>query len=172
MLTGYLSDVFGRLFILKTCGFLGGVSFILYEILLEGTFRSVLIFTTSFGFSGIFNTIFIYSPEVFPTSIRSTVMSYLFFISRCGALLVPSVSAAIKRNAFVFGAMSILSSYLAFNLPETLGQPIEDDVPESKKQMSFLSSSKRLFSDKPSFRQIVDDSYFFNISSKDLKPSN
>jgi hypothetical protein len=169
LLTGYLCDVFGRLVILKGCGFLGGFSFIFYEILIEGPIKSVLIFTTSFGFSGVFNVIYIYTPEAFPTSIRSTVMSFVFFISRIGALLVPSVSAAVEKNAFVFGALSIFSSYLAFRLPETLGQPLEDDVPESKKQMTFLSSSRNLLSkDAPSYKLMVDDSYF-NTSFKNLK---
>jgi hypothetical protein len=171
LLTGFLCDVFGRLVVLKACGFLGGVSFILYEVLLEGTVKSMLIFTTSFGFSGVFNVIYIYSPEAFPTTIRSTVMSFLFFVSRIGALLVPSISAAVPRNAFIFGGLSLVSSYLAFSLPETLGQPIEDDVPESKKQMTFLSSSKRLMQSGISYKQMVDDSYF-NLSSKNLNNTN
>jgi len=173
LFSGYLADEYGRLFVLKYLGFIGGFGFILYELIPSDTIKTIFIFVTSFGFAAVFNVVFIYSPEIFPTSIRSTVMGYLYFISRLGALLVPSVSAVIPRVPFVFGILSIISSYLCYRLPETLGREIEDDMPEVIRQKSFLSTSNnavrrskklsnRLMS-KLSFNKAIVSDYYFKI---------
>ena len=142
--SGFLADELGRVIILKSSGILGGVAFILYELTSEPAWlKSVFIFMTSFGFSATFNLIYIYSPESFPTTIRSTVMGFLYLISRFGALLVPSVSAIIPHNPILFGILSLFSAYCSSLLPETLGVEIPDDVPESKRQFSFLSTSNK-----------------------------
>ncbi len=58
ILSGYLAEEFGRIIVLKVTGFIGGVSFILYEMIHESQwYRSIFIFLTSFGFSGTFNLI-------------------------------------------------------------------------------------------------------------------
>jgi hypothetical protein len=113
-----------------------------------------------------FNVIYIYSPESFPTTIRSTVMGFLFLISRLGALLVPSISAIVPHNPIFFGVLAILSAYCSTMLPETLGTEIPDDVPESKRMYSFLSKSDNSASKKAkspmntSRKTIVSDFYF------------
>jgi OCT family organic cation transporter-like MFS transporter 4/5 len=132
MISGYLANLYGRLFVLKLCGYLGGVSFLIFEFIDDPRLRSVLIFLTSFGLSGLFNIMYIYSPEVFPTSIRSTVIGFLYLTSRTGALLVPTFSAVVKKTALVFGIMSLLSCFLTGYLKESMGCAIEDEVPEFK----------------------------------------
>ena len=169
LISGYLADKYGRLIVLKSSGFLGGIGFILYFFIENHSIKTMLIFITSLGFSATFNVIFIYSPEIFPTSIRSTVMGFLYFISRLGALIVPSVTVIIPKPALLFGILSVISSYLCFNLTETLGKEIEDDMPEINRQKSFLSSglnksntklSRRNFSKNSLGVPIVSDYYF------------
>jgi len=167
--SGYLADEFGRVIVLELSGAFGGIAFIIYELVSGPDWlKSALVFATSFGFSATFNLIFIYSPELFPTTIRSTVMGFLFLMSRLGALMVPAISAIIPHNAIFFGVLALLSSYCSTMLPETMGTEIPDDVPESKRRHSFLSQSSgnsnkdgRSF---PSFRvsrkSIVSDFYF------------
>ena len=167
--SGYIADEYGRLIVLKGSGFLGGIGFILYVLIDNPSIKSLLVFITSFGFSALFNVIFIYSPEIFPTSIRSTVMGYLYLLSRLGALIVPSVSSIIPNPPILFGVLSIISSFLCFYLSETLGQEIEDDMPEIVRKKSFLSSnrlksniisSRRNFSKKSLNRAILSDHFF------------
>ena len=173
MLSGYCADEFGRVLVLKVSGLLGGFGFILYEIISEPNWlRTLFVFFTSLGFSGVFNVIYIYSPEAFPTSIRSTVMGFLYLVSRFGAILVPSFSAIVPHVNIFFSLLSIFSSYLCSFLPETLGEDIIDDIPEamSGRQSSFLSkridksqlcraslmNMKRTFSNK----SLINDFYF------------
>jgi len=126
---------------------------------------------TSFGFSATFNVIYIYSPEIFPTSVRSTVMGFLYLISRLGALIVPTVSAIIPHTPFLFGILAIISSYLCFKLTETLGRDMEDDMPEVNRQKSFLSTSNRKLSrkftskyfSKFSYKKSIVSDYYFKI---------
>lgn len=173
MLSGYVADEIGRAFVLRFAGLLGGVGFIMYELIQIQSIKTILIFMTSFGFSATFNVIYIYSPEAFPTTIRSTVMGFLYLASRLGALMVPSVSSILSHVAIFFGALSILSSYLCFGLEETLGKDIQDDVPEAIRQSSFLSkraSRKNITSlrqisrlSKNSIRKSIVSDFYFKV---------
>ena len=152
LLTGYLADQYGRLIIFKISGLIGGIAFILFELFSNITFKTILIFITSFGFSGTFNLIFIYSPEIFPTTIRSTTMGFLYFMSRLGPLLVPTLSKFLPHIPILFGFLSLSTSYLSFKLEETLGRDIEDDMPDIVRQKSFLSFNQK--KSQKSFRNI------------------
>ncbi len=172
LVSGYCADEFGRLFVLRSSGIIGGITFILYELTNSHSIKTVMIFITSFGFSATFNVIFIYSPEIFPTSVRSTVMGYLYLISRLGALLSPSVSAIIPHMPILYGVLAVVSSYLCFQLTETLGKNIEDDMPEvmPTRQTSFLSQNRhaswknsRKYLSKMSFNKSIVSDYYFKI---------
>jgi OCT family organic cation transporter-like MFS transporter 4/5 len=130
MISGYLANLYGRLFVFRLYGYLGGVSFLLVGLVTDPVIQVALVFMTSFGLSGLFNIMYIYSPEVFPTSIRSTVIGYLYLISRTGALLVPTFSAIVKRSWLVFAIMTLVSCFMTRYLKESLGCAIEDEVPE------------------------------------------
>lgn len=173
IISGYCADEFGRLIVLKSAGFLGGTGFILYEMISSHKIKTILIFITSFGFSATFNVIYIYSPEIFPTSVRSTVMGFLYLLSRFGALIVPSVSAFVPHSPLLFGVLAIVSSYLCFQLTETLGREMEDDMPEVVRQKSFLSTSNRAISkklsrkylSKMSFNKAIVSDYYFKVDA-------
>jgi len=130
----------GRLFVLKSAGFVDGIGFILYEIFGNYSIKTLFIVMTCFGFSATFNVIFKYSPEIFPTSIRSTVMGFLYLISRKRALIVPTVTITISYTQILFGILSIVTSYLCFQLTEPLRRDIDEDMPKVNRQKSFLSS--------------------------------
>lgn len=140
IITGYCANKYGRVFVLRISGILGGFGFIAYSFIDDLIMKSVFIFLTSFGFSATLTIMFIYSPEVFPTTIRSTAVGFLYFISRIGALIVPSVSAIIPRIQLFFGMLAIISSCLSFYLTETLGRELEDEVPEVKSKKFSKSS--------------------------------
>jgi MFS family permease len=167
--SGYMADEFGRVIVLELSGAIGGAAFILWELTTNPNWlKSVFVFITSFGFSATFNTIYIYSPESFPTTIRSTAMGFLFLISRLGALLVPSVSAIVPHNPIFFGILAIISAYCSTMLPETLGSEIPDDVPESKRAFSFLSKSginsdKKYMSPMNASRKTIISDFYFKV---------
>jgi hypothetical protein len=183
MMSGWCADVYGRKIVLQGCNIVGGISFLLFELVSTPSVKTVLLFITSLGFSSVFNVIYIYSPEAIPTSIRSTVMGILFVASRIGAMSVPTVLRVINHPPFFFAILAIVSGYLCTFLEETLGAELEDDIPENTKpeqQQSFFTSSRRLLGSKGEKlrRTIVSDTYFtqtsekfkkFNVSSNKLK---
>ena len=143
LLTGYLADQNGRLIIFKISGMIGGIAFILFELFSNTTIKTILIFITSLGFSGAFNLMFIYSPEIIPTTIRSTTMGFLYSMSILGPMLVPSLSRFVPHIPILFGVLSLTSTYFSFKLVETLGRDIEDDMPDIVRQNSFLSFNQK-----------------------------
>ena len=163
IVSGYLADKYGRLIVLQGSQFFGGLGFIFYVFFDNVKIKSFLVFMTSFGFGASFNLIFIYTPEIFPTSIRSTVMGYLYLISRMGALAAPYLRNIPKPPIFL-GILSLLSSYLCSHLTETLGKEIDDDIPETKKEFLFPDAdSRRKFSSISRLstnQSIVSEQYF------------
>lgn len=138
--SGYFAEEYGRVIVLKISGLIGAFGFFSYEIISSNIIKSFLVFLTSFGFSATINVLFIYSPEVFPTTVRSTVMGFLFLMSRLGALCVPPLSALIPHFNYVFAFLALIQSLLAFYLEETLEKDLEDDIPELIRPKSFLST--------------------------------
>ena len=170
LLTGYLADQYGRLIILKIFGFIGGLAFIFHEIFSNIFLKAIFIFFTSFGFAGNFNVVYLYSPEIIPTTIRSTTMGYLFFMNKIGPLIVPTLTMFVPHLPIVFGVLSIISSYLCFKLTETLGREIEDDIPELMRQKSFLSFNQRKseksygdFKSRGSNEKLMNRDSYFNL---------
>lgn len=71
--------------------------------------------------------------ELFPTVIRSAVLSYQNQAARVGGIIAPFIVMASAGGAsgnlvpfLTFGAASVLASLLIFTLPETLGVPLPD----------------------------------------------
>lgn len=139
--SGYFAEEYGRLIVLKISGFMGGFGFIFFELVENKSLKSLFIFITSFAFSASNNVQYIYSPEVFPTSVRSTVMGFLFLISRLGAVAVGPLSSMIPGISALFVLFSIGQSVLCFWMEETLDSDLLDDVPEMIRQKSFLTTS-------------------------------
>ena len=170
LLSGWCADIYGRKIVLEMGSICGGVCFIVYELLNPSPLKTIMIFGTSFGFSSVFNVIFIYSPEAMPTSVRSTVMGMLYLVSRIGAMMVPTLLRVINHPPIFFGILSLISAYLATYLEETLGTELPDDLQEVSVGNSFFSSSRKLlgsYKKGSKIRQtIVSDYYFKNSYDK------
>ena len=73
----------------------------------------------------------IYVPELFPTSIRSTANGLFIAFSRFGAILAPIINTSISKAYLphTFYLSSILASLVLISsliLPETKGKPMDD----------------------------------------------
>jgi len=109
----------------------------------EGTKPFVMMFNMigKFGITGSFGTVFLYAPEIFPTTIRNQAMGIASLGGRVGNMLAP-YSSLVARSipwlpGILFGILSIAVGFLTFFLPETLNralpQTIEDIENWSKK---------------------------------------
>jgi MFS family permease len=78
IVSGFLAGIFGRIIVMKYLSFIGGVSFILNFLIESKYLRSILVFISSFGFSGSLNILYIYTPETF------NIWIFIFNFSRSG----------------------------------------------------------------------------------------
>ncbi|XP_045764037.1 organic cation transporter protein-like [Maniola jurtina] len=92
-----------------------------------------------------FIIVFLFGVELFPTSIRNSVLGILSVISRVGQITAPSINA-LSENASgaVFGVLALVGTLFCFLLPETK----DTELPSS------LDDTKILTRGKP---QLVED---------------
>ena len=140
MTSGVLANKFGRARVIKILSYLGGFVFILSYFLQKNyDFLSlVLLFISSFGFSGSLNLLYIYTNELFPINIKAMTFGFLYFISRAGVMALP-LFLATEYYPIILGVLSVPCGYLMGKLPETLGKKLLDDVPENIRNYSALS---------------------------------
>ena len=132
--SGQLADKLGRITIfLWSCG-IGTLGYILYLIVPFGKF--IFIFIAMVGYSGIFNILTIYSPEIYPTKIRNTAYSYSSFISRLSPICVPILTQAFPNLIdYSFILWGIISGLICMTLEETLGKKRKDIIPEEEEDI-------------------------------------
>ena len=134
LLSGYLSGKVGRTLILKIGGIVGALGF-LGNQLCPYRIKPVLLLIAMMGFSSTFNVLYIYSPEIIPSSIRSTVCGALYFCGMVAPTFVPIFKTYIPGIfEYFFIVFGFLYSIMCMNLPETLGKEIKDEIPEEKKE--------------------------------------
>ena len=93
------------------------------------------IFLAQFGkyaVSGATAISWIFVPELFPTSVRSTANGFFIAISRFGAITTPIINASINKDyiSYTFYISSILALFVLLLslilLPETKDKPMDD----------------------------------------------
>ena len=101
-----------------------------------------------FCIAGAYAIIYLYSSELFPTSIRNSCMGACSMMARVGSMLAPlslSVSSDPHFPFIVFGISAVISSVTAIILPETLHRPLPESIKDcdrtSKIGFSFKYTS-------------------------------
>lgn len=115
--------------------FLGaGVFFLLIQICTSRVMLTIFIFCVRGFASAIFNTIYIYTAEVYPTAVRSLGLGTSSAMARFGAMVTPFVSqvlldASLVGALFLYGACCLLCAIDAFFLPiETAGRELKQST--------------------------------------------
>eukprot|EP01024_Parvocaulis_polyphysoides_P059066 TRINITY_DN6376_c1_g1_i9.p1 TRINITY_DN6376_c1_g1~~TRINITY_DN6376_c1_g1_i9.p1 ORF type:complete len:320 (-),score=16.31 TRINITY_DN6376_c1_g1_i9:517-1443(-) len=98
-----------------------------------------------FGIAIAFNTLFVYTTELFPTVVRSGTLGVMSLGARIGGIFAPEIvglgHVLGESTPFViFGLTTIVAGLLLLTLPETLGQPLPDTF-EDVNHMTRKSSS-------------------------------
>lgn len=82
-----------------------------------------------FGMAGTYNLLFIYTVELFPTTVRNAALGCTTQAAQLGAILSPLIVVLGGGIPFaVFGAFGISGGLLGFYLPETLNKPLYDTM--------------------------------------------
>uniref|UniRef100_A0A2A4IZU9 Major facilitator superfamily (MFS) profile domain-containing protein n=1 Tax=Heliothis virescens TaxID=7102 RepID=A0A2A4IZU9_HELVI len=120
--SAFLLKYFGRRsFLMATC-FLSGIFMIIVIIIPENQnwARVVTACVCNTFFFMSFIIVFLYGVELFPTSIRNTVLGFLSVLSRVGQITAPPINSLPPLiSGAIFGAMAIIGGFLCLPLPET-----------------------------------------------------
>ncbi|XP_069108593.1 organic cation transporter protein-like [Argopecten irradians] len=85
------------------------------------------------GVSTVFANIFVYTSELFPTTIRSFILAVCNVFTRLGAVIAPYISAMstdneLSNTSLTFGVLSLVAGVLSCFLPETLNTKLPDSM--------------------------------------------
>lgn len=103
---------------------------------LSKTLTTVFFIVGKFGIGLCFNIIYIYTPELYPTNIRSGGLGLCSSMARIGGMAAPYsgflVEIAMWGPGALFTGMCILCGSLLFMLPETKGRSLPATIEEMK----------------------------------------
>ena len=138
--SGYLASIYGRTIILKLGGLVGALGF-LGNILCTYNLKPFLLLISMMGYSSTFNVLYIYSPEIIPSSIRSTVCGALYFCGMTAPSFVPFIKTFFpNRFDTFFVVFGFLYSIACLNLKETLGKEVSDEINEEKIEIPLVGN--------------------------------
>jgi len=129
----------GRRYPLIAYHCIAGVALILTQVIPKtvGDVSLVWLITTfnmigKFGITGAFGIVFLYAPEIFPTTLRNQAMGISSLLGRVGnvcATYTPYVSVYVPwLPGPLFGGLSILAGLLVIFLPETHNRPLPQTI--------------------------------------------
>ncbi|KAL5004640.1 hypothetical protein ScPMuIL_018096 [Solemya velum] len=136
------------------------ISLILASILmtLSGSNYSIEVLTTVFilmgkmAITGSFSSIFLYTPELYPTNLRNAGLGMSSTVSRIGGMLAP-YSTTLARYAVwapgaIFGGLCLLVTFLLTFLPETMNVELPQTIEELNDWYENRSKNKKAKQDR------------------------
>merc|ERR1719495_1881227 len=91
----------------------------------------ILFFARALG-SGLFQTAYVYTPEVYPTVLRSVGVGSCSGVARAGAMITPYIAQVLLPRSFrgaisVYALSTLVATLCCFFLPiETKGRDMKD----------------------------------------------
>ncbi len=104
--------------------------------------ENILIIMSRVCFNSIFCITYFLSMEIYPTVIRAKGLGYNSAFSRIGGLIAPLIVEDIDDETKwkIFCAINFLCSVITFYLPETVGKPLQERIPEEDE--TYLSETE------------------------------
>ncbi|VDO98409.1 unnamed protein product [Soboliphyme baturini] len=111
------------------------------------TIKMILVVTAKSLVAGVYAIIYIFSPELFPTMIRSTAMGCCSMVARFGAVSASYFSMWLADDypiivTLIYSAVAITAAMLIVLLPETSGKPLPETI-EDARNMTRLYAETR-----------------------------
>ena len=104
----------------------------LFNCSLNRTLLTVMLFFIRALSSGVFQAAYVYTPEVYPTVLRSVGVGTCSAMARLGAMLTPNIAQVLMKSSLssavsVYVVVALLSAVACVLLPvETKGKELGD----------------------------------------------
>jgi len=134
MLAFILLDWIGRKKTMSGLFVLASASFLLMNICVGRTMGVVFMFAVRGFVTGTFQTAYVYTPEVLPTSIRAVGLGACSMFARIGAMITPFIAQVLIKDSFylvvgVYSGFLIVCAVTSFLLPiETKGKDLQSST--------------------------------------------
>ena len=111
------------------------ISFIVFGIILlfnvSNYWLTILSLSARFCVSGVYNIIYTYSTEVYPTVVRSNGLGFNSVCGRVGGMVFPFILEVLHDSiTYLFMGLNLLALIAVMILPETYGKTLTDSIPE------------------------------------------
>lgn len=90
--------------------------------------------------AGVFQAAYVYTPEVYPTTLRAVGVGSCSAMARLGAMITPYVAQVLLKSSIltavmIYGSAAILAALACLMLPiETSGKDLADNIQENTNQ--------------------------------------
>jgi len=123
------------------------------------THATVLAFIGKFCVSAAFSNLAIFTSELFPTAIRSSMSGSCAFCTRIGSIIAPQIIVLGKYTAkelpFVFiGSLALIASFAAWVLPETKGRLLPNTIEDVEEGKMKVEIELNIISTNPSEKEM------------------
>jgi MFS family permease len=120
----------GSMLLFLSLSFLGYLGILCFD-----KFTLILSFISRFAISGVYNIIYTYSTEVYPTVIRAKGFGMNSICARLGGILFPILIELFDSSViYIFLILNFLALIAVTYLPETYNKPLQDEIENNSKQ--------------------------------------
>lgn len=138
-LTWLLTDRIGRKPMLSGAFLLSGIFCLAIQFVPTGTWSYgplLLYMAGKMCITAAFSTTYVYTAEMFPTTLRHSLLGFCSMTGRIGSILSPQTPLLMQimpsLPLILFGSMSMIAGFLSLIFPETLGTKLPDTVWEAE----------------------------------------
>lgn len=125
----------GRIGCLRLFSFLTAVSLLIFSFIPKHALKSVLIIVCYFSMVPIYSILNTFTPEIYPTDIRSTAMAWMNVVIEVPGLITPFVGATLLSSSLpwlypvVWGSVFVLQFVVTLGLRrEMAGESLKENV--------------------------------------------
>ncbi|ESO01017.1 hypothetical protein HELRODRAFT_82229 [Helobdella robusta] len=145
-------DKIGRRMTIASNFLIAGIFYLLVQICANVTLLTALMFGVRTFITGVFNTIYIYTGEVFPTTVRSFALGSCSAMGRIGCMITPFIAQvlmgfSLQLAIWLYGLLCILCAIVTYCLPiETRGREMPVSFAISKLFNFYMTPLTKTFS--------------------------
>ncbi|CAD5117723.1 DgyrCDS6470 [Dimorphilus gyrociliatus] len=148
IVSAFALQYFGRRWPICIFHTIAGMSLLIAIFLPGGRAETVLSMIGKFGITGSFGCIFLWTPEIVPTTLRSQGIGIASVGGRAGNIVAPFSSYVVKvipwLPGVIFGGMSLVAAVLTLFLPETLNRPLPQTIEEVEGWTRTLTKEEKM----------------------------